>query len=343
MGTTAKGAAVGFAAATGVATVAALRLSLDVLVFGVLALGVVHIGFEMRYVVGRYRPLLQGRVLIGVSAALVLIVLGRLLGPGEWWPKAEIVILAGALVWVLLVAVDDPRRRRWGLLAVGAAGTLALVHAESWFVAQAWLHNLIPAVFVWQWSAGLARDANRHAVRLVTIAWVALIPIAMLVGLFDPWLQPGTDLSSSLARGAGVTTTVLPVGSEVAMAPRLIAAFAFLQMLHYTVWLWHFPRVDRVATAAFTSTPVGGRLRGARLPVVLVAVSLLLALVAWFDYRSGRGLYTSLAAYHAYLEYPVLLALVVGVPAASVERPLGRPTTPVAGPALTTQSDGGPR
>jgi hypothetical protein len=39
-----------------------------------------------------------------------------------------------------------------------------------------------------------------------------------------------------------------------------------------TIEVWHFPRVDRAATATFTSMPVGGLLRGARRPAVLPAL-----------------------------------------------------------------------
>jgi hypothetical protein len=317
-------AAAGFGVASVVALVAALRLSLDVVVFGLLVFGVAHLGFEVRYITGRYRPMLQGRVLVGVSVALLAIVAGRLVANGAWWTRTEIVILAGALVWVLLVHVHDARRRGIGLAAVAVAATIALWFTPAWFVAQAWLHNVIPVVFLWQWSSVLADHRGRQLFRGVTIGWVAVVPLAILAGAFDPLLRAGTATAGQIAQAGGVTATVVPPAWQGDLwAARLLAAFAFLQLLHYTVWLWHFPRADRAATRTFEETAVGHALRSWRLPALMLGVSAVLALVAWFDYRSGRGMYTSMAAFHAYLEYPVLLALAIGAP--SVRRAVDAP------------------
>lgn len=308
-------AAIGFLIASAVALLVAVRLPLDVLVFGLLVLGVAHLGFEVRYITGRYRPLLHGRLLIGVSASLVLIILGRLFVGGAGWTVAEILLLAGTLAAVVLVSARRPARRVAGVLAIAAVAAVALFHAQWWFVTQAWLHNVIPVVFLWQWSARVRERRDRQAFRAVTGLWVVVIPVALLVGEFDAWLQAGSAAATSIAADAGVTATVVPVSLQAAATTtsRLIAVFAFLQLLHYTVWLWHFPRTDRQATRTFEATPVGDVLRGWRLAALMVGVSALLAVAAWADYRSGRGMYTSLAAYHAYLEYPVLLALALGL------------------------------
>lgn len=318
----ARVAALGFVVASCLALAAAVRLSLDVVVFGLLVFGVAHLGFEIRYVTGRYRPLLRGRVLVGVSAALLVIVAGRLVAAGTWWTQTEILILAGALVWVLLVHVDDVRRRAVGLAAVAVAVVLALWFAPAWFVTQAWLHNVIPVVFLWLWSRTIRDRGGRRLFRGVTVAWVAAVPAAILAGLFDGMLRAGSAQAGQIAQAGGITSTVVPPAWQGDLwAARLLAAFAFLQLLHYTVWLWHFPRADRAATATFQATPVGHAVRSWRLPALMLGVSAVLALVAWFDYRSGRGMYTSMAAFHAYLEYPVLLALAIGLPAVQTGAP----------------------
>jgi hypothetical protein len=339
----ARHATAGFVVASALALVLAVRLPLDVVVFGVLVLGVAHLGYEVRYMTGRYRGLLHGRVLIGVSAALVAIVLGRLVVHGTWWAAAEIAVLAAMLIGVVATTVAEPRRRAAGIALVSAAAAFALLHPASWFVAQAWLHNLVPAVFLWQWSSPLA-IRQRRAFRSVTALWLVAIPVALLAGAFDAWMQAGSSVADSIATSAGVRSSVVPTGfadgdpaavlAGATTASRLIAAFAFLQLLHYTVWLWHFPRADRGATRVFEATPVGAVLRSWRLPSMLLAVSALLGLVAWLDYRSGRGLYTSIAAYHAYLEYPVLIALALRLPIDRAARsaspqPPSLPTSPV--------------
>lgn len=46
------------------------------------------------------------------------------------------------------------------------------------------------------------------------------------------------------------------------------------------------------------------------------------------DYAQGRTLYAALASYHAYLEFPVLLMLVLGLGEARTVPPLPTPTDP---------------
>jgi hypothetical protein len=328
----ARHATAGFVVASAIALVLAVRLPLDVVVFGVLVLGVAHLGYEVRYITGRYRDLLQGRVLIGVSAALVAIVLGRLVVHGTWWAAAEITVLAAMLILVIATTVDDARRRVAGIAMVSVAASIALLQPASWFVAQAWLHNLVPAVFLWQWSAAMT-DRPRRMFRAVTALWLVAVPVALLGGAFDGWMHEGTSAANAIATSAGVRTSVVPAGWT--NAGRLLAAFAFLQLLHYTVWLWHFPRTDRDATRVFEATPVGTVLRSWRLPAMLLGVSVLLGLAAWLDYRSGRGLYTSIAAYHAYLEYPVLLALALRLPVGRALAPAAPAPTPASSPMPT--------
>jgi len=110
--------------------------------------------------------------------------------------------------------------------------------------------------------------------------------------------------------GGAVVGTFTPAGAG-ALAPRLLAVFAFLLLMHYAVWMWHFPKVGAAERASFESTAVGHALRGWRLVALGVAGSGVVAALAVWDYWQGRAVYASLAAYHAYLEYPVLLALLV--------------------------------
>jgi hypothetical protein len=83
-------------------------------------------------------------------------------------------------------------------------------------------------------------------------------------------------------------------------------------VLHYVTWCWHIPRTTPAATAVFETTPVGTHLRGWRFGVLVLALTALIITLALIDYVAGRNAYTSLASYHAYLEYPILLLLLLG-------------------------------
>ncbi len=289
-----------------VALALALSAPLDVVVFGLLAIGMVHVALEVRYVSGRYHGLLRGRFLVGVNVVLVSIVVSRLLLPGVVPREVEILLLVGMLVATVLLA-RSWRARAVGLAVLAPVAAFALARPDTWFVLQANLHNLLPAVFLWEWSATMVDPTRRRALRATTVAWAVAVPMLLLSGVLDPWLATGSSAASK-AGGASVLPAIVvdPAGPAAA---RLLALFAFAQVMHYTVWCWFFPRHAPEATAAFEATPVGAKLRGRRLVLLAAGVTVLVAVVAAHDYTQGRTVYTSLASYHAYLEYPVLIAL----------------------------------
>ena len=55
----------------------------------------------------------------------------------------------------------------------------------------------------------------------------------------------------------------------------------------------------------------GRLLRGPRFLVAAAAGAVFFAILFVSDYATGRSLYGAVASYHAYLEFPVLLALVL--------------------------------
>lgn len=280
---------------------------LDVVVFGLLAVGMLHVVLEVRHVSGRYRHVLHGRFLVAVNLVLVAIVAGRLLVPGALPRRFEILVMLAILAATVVLA------RSWvvrgvGLAVLVAVGAFALQAPDTWFVLQANLHNLLPAVFLWEWSATLDDRRARRALRATTLLWAVAVPALLLSGALDGLLSSGS--TAAAGPGATVRPAVLLV-ADGALAARLLAVFAFAQVMHYAIWCWFFPRHAPEATAAFEATPVGARLRGGRLLALAAALTVAIALVAWRDYGDGRTLYTSLATYHAYLEFPVLVALVM--------------------------------
>jgi hypothetical protein len=85
--------------------------------------------------------------------------------------------------------------------------------------------------------------------------------------------------------------------------------FAFLQTMHYVVWVAFLPRFAPEAVAAFDARVPW--LRGRRAWLFGLAGGALVAVLFLSDFFQGRALYAALASYHAYLEFPVLLALLV--------------------------------
>jgi hypothetical protein len=293
-----------------VALVAALTLPLSVAVFGLLVLGVPHVVLEVRYVLGRHRDLLQGRFLLVVNVLLVVLVVTRLLWREPAGRRAEVLVLVGLLALVLAFGRWPPRTLAVGAVAVAAVGVLTWVRVEDWFVVQTHLHNLVPVVFLWSWSAETLAPAARVRFRAATLAWALVVPALVLVGAFDP-LQATTPAAPGTGglETAGVLRSVAPGGATDTLALRLLTLFAFGQLMHYAVWCWLLPRHAPGATAAFDATPAGRAVRGWRLPALTVGLLAVVAAVAVVDYADGRTVYSSLGVYHATLEYPILLAL----------------------------------
>ncbi|GIH07252.1 hypothetical protein Rhe02_53190 [Rhizocola hellebori] len=281
--------ALGMAAAATVALAAALRAPLAATVAGFVVFGALHNVLELRYVLGRFAQVLTGRFL-GVLVGLVTIIaLCRLLA----LPRTEILVgyalLAAASLWCLkhrplLLAAAIV------LLAVAAAGSLAW--PAHHFVVFTHLHNIVPLFFVWEWS-------RSPAVRAVCVGWVLVIPAALLAGAADSLIRVDGPVKFSPA------ATPLLDGQ---MAARLLAVFAFLQTMHYVVWVWLLPRYAPSATRRFEERVPA--LTGWRAWALGAIAACALALILLADYSTGRGVYASLATYHAYLEFPVLLALV---------------------------------
>jgi hypothetical protein len=99
------------------------------------------------------------------------------------------------------------------------------------------------------------------------------------------------------------------------MAPRFLAVFAFLQVMHYGFWCWFFPR--RAASAASAAGAMGAGITSVRMPrggrTVTAAVAAVFAIGFVTAWAGTKTSYVALASYHAYVEYAVLAALLVSM------------------------------
>jgi hypothetical protein len=294
---------VGLVGCAAVALGLALRAPLATMVLGLILFGALHNVLELRYVAGRFADVLRGRLLWSLVGLVSGIVVCRLLGL-----RTPEILLAYA---VLLLGVWYAIRGRWFWPAAGALGLAALA-SLAWpayhFVLLSHLHNLVPLCFLWEWSGRLAGPA-RTAFRTVQIGWVLLVPAMVLAGLLDPLIADGGAAAVAFAgEPAAVAAPVTPPDVDVGL--RFLVVFAFLQAMHYAVWVGFLPRYAPDAAAAFeTRVPW---LRGARVWALGAAAAAVLGVLLLVDYAQGRTIYQAFASYHAYLEFPVLLVLLFG-------------------------------
>jgi hypothetical protein len=318
------GPVAGFALLTVAVLAVSLRMPAGTAVVGLAGLGILHNVLELRYMAGRFEQVLHGAFLRLLAALITGIVLCRVLPASAATRDGEILLAYG----LLAVACAHALRHRPRVLAaagalIAAAATASLSFPAYHFVVLTHLHNVVPLVFLWEWSRGMGR--GRRLFRAVQTGWVVVIPALVLAGAFDPLMGAGSGWTARLS-AAYTPPAWLHSGAEL----RFVTVFAFMALMHYLVWVWFMPRYAPDATAAFEQrVPVLGARRAWALGLGAGA-----ALAALFvsDYDQGTSVYSALASYHAYLEFPVLLMLVLG---------MGPKAAPGLAPTTTTAAAGG--
>ncbi|PBC79818.1 hypothetical protein BX265_4642 [Streptomyces sp. TLI_235] len=302
----------GFVLAAALALTVALRAPAGLAVLGLATFGILHNVLELRYVAGRFEHVLAGPFLRLLLVLITGIVVCRLLPPGPFPRTAEILLAYGLLAAACLRALRArPLALAGAGLVLAVAAVLSLAFPAYHFVVLAHLHNLVPLVFLWEWSRCLPR--GRAVFLAVQCGWVLAVPALLLGGALDGVLTPA---DGGVARLAAAYTP--PAWLHTAAGLRFVAVFAFLQTMHYVVWVWFLPRFAPDASAAFERrVPL---LRGRRAWLLGVAAGAALAVLFATDWAQGKALYAAVASYHAYLEFPVLLLLVAGLPPATSDR-----------------------
>ncbi|MER7073489.1 hypothetical protein [Terrabacter sp. NPDC000476] len=303
--------------AVAAALAAALGSPMATAVIGLILFGILHNLLEIRYVVGRF-PGVLGRPFLDLLVGLITgIVVCRLL-VGVVGRPAQLaeVVLGYAILAVAAQRGLRGRRRHvaWGVIAVAAIASLSFPAYH--FVVLTHLHNVVPLVFLWEWSRRIASRRWSRSFRAVQLLWVLVVPAVLLSGLLDGSL--GTDpgiVRSVVGDGQSVLAASAPPGeAATVLGMRVLAVFAFMQTMHYVVWVALMPRVAPDASAAFESRAPW--LTGPRLWAAGFVAAALFAVLFGLDFTQGKAVYAALASYHAYLELPVLLALLVGGAAA---------------------------
>jgi hypothetical protein len=111
-----------------------------------------------------------------------------------------------------------------------------------------------------------------------------------------------------------VRHSALPFVSE-AYGQRLVAIHAFLELLHYGIWLIAIPLVSgRVFSREFATIPLMKSSEVLRMVIrVLLLASVFVVITLWIcflaDYSTTRDVYFAIATFHVLAEIPFLLRL----------------------------------
>ena len=294
------------------ALLVAVGAPLATTVIGLALFGLLHHVLELRYVCGRFGGLYPAEGWILLVLLITGIVVCRAVTP--WAPTtallAEIVLGYGVIVTALAWRL---RGRRLAIALVPVAGLLVTsLWWPAWhMVVLTHLHNIIPLFFWWDWSRRIADPLRRRVLRAIHVTWVAIIPTAILAGAFDPLLsaRPGI-VAPLIGDGSFIVAALTAPDVSSIMDLRFLTAFAFGQTMHYVTWVGLLPALTAEATAKFEDTVPA--LRGGRPWALGIALTAALALVFVTDNLQGRAIYGTLASYHAYLEFPVMLGVVLG-------------------------------
>jgi hypothetical protein len=258
---------------------------------------------------GRLRPFfvigLGGAlILTGAFAALPWVTIGyRSLAAAIW----DTALIAWIAVLIQMRSRTNPRRDwSWTLpLAVAIIG-VAWLQPTYVMLATIYLH---PLIALWILDRELLRSKPEwHS----AYRWcLACVPI--LLGIlwwrlaFAPGLNSDDPLAARIIGHAGAT--VFP-GTSTRL---LVATHAFLEMLHYGVWVLAIPLVGlRAKLWQLGDVPLARRASSWRIAVaagLIGSAFLVLALWACFaaDYGLTRDVYFTVALVHVLAEAPFLL------------------------------------
>ncbi len=281
----------------------ALFFPVLLLVLGPILLGVAHVAADVRYLAVR-RQLPRGMqhgiwafclMLIGVRALAGCRLLPLGLDRTEWalaaaWVAASVV--SGA------TSVKSPGRGVLGVLLASALGLAALSHPGEARLVFVQAHNVV-AIVLWLYLFRGRRRGVALPLSLVALG-TALLGSGKLHGLT---LQHG----QAAAFGVHVLAASdwLAPGLRSDHAIGLTTAFAFLQSVHYAVWLLYVPQDDTrfEATRSFRAS-VRSLLQdfGTGWLGFLVLAACAVVALACLDPVKTRHTYLSFAMFHGYLE-----------------------------------------
>lgn len=262
-----------------------------------IVLGVPHLLSDVRYLVIRQQLHRNALWLVLAGAPLLI---ASVIG------AREVSLLA---IPATLAVTEGPWERRAPLLMVWLALTwLALRFGYQFQFAFLHLHNVVGLVLWWFWRPRPRAHWAIPALVFTASAAILLGAADPLMSLLGPWLSVGGRFSF----GELVEQTA-PVADGV-MGARLLLSFAFLQSVHYVVWLRLMPEDDRprVAPRSFRET-FRQLMKEFSLPVLALVALLCVSLAVWalVDVGAARLGYLHVAGFHGYLELAIAARLLL--------------------------------
>jgi hypothetical protein len=272
------------------------------LIAGPLLLGVPHLLSDVRYLV--LRPSLSNavrRALLGGCGALIALRIAHQLGFVQAL-GIEPLLGAGFVLAATLAARRGAARGRV-LLALGAVlglGVAAWLWPRTAQLALAHGHNLVALGL---WAFGFAR--RRGAARAISAALIGVAALLLLTPVSWWGFQHGLVQAFGLHSFAAATT-LAPFATSAPLALGVVSSFAFLQSMHYAVWLHAVPQEETRGEASLSFRMTLRALRGdlGKLGAALgLGLAVLLPLSALASSATAsKDFYLSLSAFHAYLE-----------------------------------------
>ncbi len=270
---------------------------------------------------GALRPFFVVSAIGIVTLTAALPVVARL--PG-WlgWPPWSVLWLIGCwntalIAWCTLMVSMRSRtgpRRDWdyawpiGLAVIGFAWLQPIVLP----VLLVFLH---PLMGLWVLDREITksrpewRAPYRRSLKLLP-AFIAMLWLVGPVANLDAnWLQIPTKIKHQIVQHSGASVLVM------ANASKLVATHAFLELLHYGVWIMAIPAVSqRVFAEGFRTIPLMKRSVPTRVAIkVSLSVSAIIVATLWLcflaDYSTTRDVYFTVATLHVLAEVPFLLRL----------------------------------
>lgn len=290
-----------------IAFVLAVFVPTLLVVLGPVLLGVIHVAADVRYLVlRRSLPRWWQLAIFCFCAALIGVrVLAETHVLAAGLDRAELALVTA---WVLVglcsgaAASRSPARAAAGAVLVAAVAFVAFGHPKGARLVFAHVHNLVALVL---WTVVFRRRAS-----------TAVLPVAIVLGsaaLLSSGALYGVTMHHGLVRAFGVhifqaADWLAPV-QRAELAVGLTCSYAFLQSVHYVVWLGLIPQDDATGRglSSFHSSFISLRRDFGTFGLALVGVAVVAVLAgALFDAPRARGLYLSLSLFHGYLELSLL-------------------------------------
>ena len=270
---------------------------------------------------GRLKPFFMVSAVGVISLTIAFPLLTRLAGWMRWSPQSvlwtiglwntALILWVTSLVWLRSL---QPPKKNWDYaLPIGLA-----------FAGLAWLQPILlpllmvflhPLMGLWVLDREIAK--SRQEWQTAYRCCVGSVPVLLvLLWTFGPAAAADALLpeqaqaaKSQVIHHAGATIVT------IVDATRLVATHAFLELLHYGVWMLAVPVASgRVFSEGFRSIPLMKRSDfSRRLIGVLLAASAAVVVLLWVcftaDYTTTRDVYFTVAMLHVLAEIPFLLRL----------------------------------